>query len=85
MRAAIQRDLSREEEWAVRNFVKFKKDKCQALHLRETNTLERYRVGSPCLGRTSEEKDLGVFVGSKLNMSQQHSLADMEATASWPA
>ena len=82
MRAVIQRELSREEEWAVRIFVKFKKDRCQALHLGETNTLERYTLGSPWLGRTSEEKDLGVFVGSELNMSQQHSLADMEATAS---
>ena len=65
--------------------MKFKKDKCQALRLGETNALERYRVESPWLGRTSEEKDLGVFVGSELNMSQQHSLAAMEATASWPA
>ena len=67
------------------DLCEIQKDNCQALHLGETNTLERYTLGSPWLGRSSEEKDLGVFVGSKVNMSRQHSLAAMEATASCPA
>ena len=33
LRAAMQRELDRQEEWAVRNLLKFNKDKCQALHL----------------------------------------------------
>lgn len=32
-RAAIQRDPHRLEKWAGRNFIKFSKENCKALHL----------------------------------------------------
>ena len=61
LRAAIQRHLDRQEEWAVRNLLKFNKDKCQVLHLGETNTPQCYRLGPECLGSSSVEKDLRVL------------------------
>ena len=62
LRAAIQRELDRQEEWAVRNLRKFNKDKCQVLHLGETITPQCYRLGPECLGSSSVEKDLRVLV-----------------------
>ena len=75
MRAATQRELDRQEEWAVRNLTKFNKDKCQVLHLGLTSTPQCYRLGPECLGSRSVEKDLRVLVDRRQNMSQQRCLA----------
>lgn len=36
------------DEWANRNFMKFTGDKCKALHLGWTNSLQRFRLGTAC-------------------------------------
>jgi len=35
--ATLQEDMDRLEEWVNKNFMKFSKDKCKVLHLREHN------------------------------------------------
>ncbi|GAB0178657.1 hypothetical protein GRJ2_000331000 [Grus japonensis] len=58
-------------EMAVRNFMKFNKGKCKILHLWRNNSVHQYRLGANHLESSFAEKDLGVLVDSKLNMSQQ--------------
>jgi len=59
--------------------LKFKKAKYKGLHVGRGNLKQQYRLAGEWLVSSPEEKDLGVLVDEKLNMSRQCVLAAQKA------
>ncbi|KAK4819200.1 hypothetical protein QYF61_026816 [Mycteria americana] len=77
---ALQRGLGRLEHWVIINGMKFNKSKCWILYLGWSNAGHKYKLGEEWLENSPAERDLGVLVDSRLNMSQQCALAAKRAT-----
>jgi len=75
LRGAIQRDPHMLEKRDNMNLIKFSKAKCKVLHVGQGKTKCVHRLGEELIESSSIEKDLGVLVDEKLDISQQCTFA----------
>jgi len=78
-RDAIQRDLDRLVRWACMNLMKFKKTKCNILHMGRDNLKHKYSLGGQWVESSPEEKHLVLLVDEKQDMAWQCALTAQKA------
>ncbi|XP_059698166.1 triadin isoform X3 [Haemorhous mexicanus] len=66
-----QRDLVRLERWAQVILMKFNNAKCEVLHLVWRSPKDSFRLGREWKETSTGEKDVGLLVHEKLDMTQQ--------------
>ncbi|KAF4798507.1 RNA-directed DNA polymerase from mobile element jockey-like protein [Turdus rufiventris] len=78
-RRVLQRDLEWLDGWEESNRMRFSKYKCLVLHFGHNNPMQHYGLGMVWLDSAQAERDLGVLVSSRMDMSQQCALVAKKA------
>ena len=78
--ATIQQGMDRLDSWAGNNLMGFNKSNYKISHMERNNCMQQFRFGDNLLERSSAEKDLGILVGNRVAMRQQHAIVTKKAS-----
>ena len=68
---SLQDDLDKLVKWSDKWQMLFNFGKCKCIHIGHGNLDEEYKMGDAVLGRTTQEKDLGVTFSADMKVSEQ--------------
>ena len=72
---SLQDDLDKLVKWSEKWQMLFNFGKCKCIHIGHGNMDEEYKMGDAVLGRTTQEKDLGVTFSAAMKVSEQCGIA----------
>ena len=72
---SLQDDLDKCVKWSEKWQMLFNFGKCKCIHIGHGNMDEEYQMGDAVLGRTTQEKDLGVTFSADMKVSEQCGIA----------
>ena len=72
---SLQDDLDKLIKWSGKWQMLFNFWKCKCIHIRYGNMGEEYKMVNAVLGRTTQEKDLGVTFSADMKVSEQCGIA----------
>ena len=72
---SLQDDLDKLVKWSEKWQMLFNFGKCKCIHIGHGNMDEEYKMGDAVLGRTTQEKDLGVTFNADMKVSEQCGIA----------
>ena len=72
---SLQDDLNKLVKWSEKWQMFFNFGKCKCIHIGHGNMDEEYKMGDAVLGRTTQEKDLGVTFSADMKVSEQCGIA----------
>ena len=68
---SLQDDLDKLVKWSEKWQMLFNFGKCKCIHIGHGDMDEEYKMGDAVLGRTTQEKDLGVTFSADMKVSEQ--------------
>ena len=71
----LQDDLDKLVKWSEKWQMLLTFGKCKCIHIGHGNMDEEYKMGDAILGRTTQEKDLGVTFSADMKVSEQCGIA----------
>ena len=72
---SLQDDLDKLVKWSEKRQMLLNFGKCKCIHIGHGNMDEEYKMGDAVLGRTTQEKDLGVTFSADMKASKQCGIA----------
>ena len=72
---SLQDDLEKLVKWSEKWQMLFHFGKCKCIHIGHGNMDEEYKMGDAVLGRTTQEKDVGVTFSADKKVSEQCRIA----------
>ena len=72
---SLQDDLDKLVKWSEKWQMLLNFGKCKCIHIGHGNMDEEYKMGDAILGRTTQEKDLGVTFSADMKVSEQCGIA----------
>ena len=75
IKQSLQDDLDKLVKWSEKWQMLLHFGKCKCIHIGHGNMDEEYKMGDVVLGRTTQEKDLGVTFSAELKDSEQCGIA----------
>ena len=77
---SLQDDLDKLVKWLKKWQMLFNFGKCKCIHIGHGNMDEEYIMGDVVLGRTTQEKDLGVTFSANMKASEQCGIAESKGS-----